>query len=235
MKELFHPCVVEMKNAFFTKGEKKNEDYLNIVMEFVPDSVQRTLKVLKKQGKFIPEILIKVYSYQLLRALAYIHSMGICHRDIKPSNLLVDPKTHNLKLADFGSAKRLVSGDFNCSYITSRHYRAPELIFGATGYSHAIDIWSAGCTIAELFLGEPLFQGESGIDQLVEIIKVLGTPTRDQIHSMNKFYMAVEWNFPFIGDHDWSKIFSAKRTSAIAIDLISQMVRYEPNRRINPL
>ena len=105
----------------------------------------------------MPEIMIKVYSYQLIRATAYIHSMGICHRDIKPSNLLVDPKTHNMKLADFGSAKRLVSDTFNCSYITSRHYRAPELIFGATGYTHAIDIWSVGCTIAELFLGEPLF------------------------------------------------------------------------------
>ncbi len=69
-----------------------------------------------------------------------------------------------MKLADFGSAKRLVSGAINVSYITSRFYRAPELIFGATDYTHAIDIWSAGCLIAELFLGEPLFQGESGVD-----------------------------------------------------------------------
>jgi len=100
---------------------------------------------------------VKLYSYQLLRALAYIHSMGICHRDIKPANLLIDPKTHQLKLADFGSAKRLVSDAVNCSYITSRYYRAPELIFGSTSYSHSIDVWSAGCLIAELFLGEPLF------------------------------------------------------------------------------
>jgi glycogen synthase kinase 3 beta len=115
----------------------------------------------------------------MLRGLAYAHSMGICHRDIKPANLLVDPKTHQLKLADFGSAKRLVAETMNAAYITSRHYRAPELIFGATGYTQAIDIWSAGCVIAELYLGEPLFQGENGVDQLVEIIKVLGTPTRD--------------------------------------------------------
>jgi serine/threonine protein kinase len=52
----------------------------------------------------------------------------------------------------------------NVSYISSRYYRAPELIFGATGYSFAIDIWSAGCTIAELFLGEPLFLGDNGLD-----------------------------------------------------------------------
>ena len=65
------------------------------------------------------------------------------------------------------------------SYICSRYYRAPELIFGATDYSAAIDVWSTGCVIAELLLGQPLFPGESGVDQLVEIIKVLGTPTRE--------------------------------------------------------
>lgn len=65
------------------------------------------------------------------------------------------------------------------SYICSRYYRAPELIFGATDYSAAIDVWSCGSVIAELLLGQPLFPGESGVDQLVEIIKVLGTPTRD--------------------------------------------------------
>ena len=79
-----------------------------------------------------------------------------------------------LKLCDFGSAKRIVKGESNVSYICSRYYRAPELIFGATDYSAAIDVWSTGCVIAELLLGQPLFPGESGVDQLVEIIKVLG-------------------------------------------------------------
>ena len=69
----------------------------------------------------------------------------------------------------------------NISYICSRYYRAPELIFGATEYTTAIDIWSLGCVMAELLLGQPLFPGESGVDQLVEIIKVLGTPTREEI------------------------------------------------------
>ena len=72
-----------------------------------------------------------------------------------------------------------MKGEVNVSYICSRYYRAPELIFGATDYSPAIDVWSAGCVVAELLLGQPLFPGESGVDQLVEIIKVLGTPTRD--------------------------------------------------------
>ena len=95
--------------------------------------------------------------------------------------MLVNPASHILKVCDFGSAKRLEKGQINVSYICSRYYRAPELLFGATGYSHCIDVWSVGCVAAELLLGQPLFPGDSGVDQLVEIIKVLGTPTRDQI------------------------------------------------------
>lgn len=143
--------------------------------------------------------LSQVYMYQLFRSLAYIHSQGVCHRDIKPQNLLVDPDTAVLKLCDFGrcvrvcvfvfyldvtacdipvsllsfcSAKQLVRGEPNVSYICSRYYRAPELIFGATDYTSNIDIWSAGCVLAELLLGQPIFPGDSGVDQLVEIIKV---------------------------------------------------------------
>ena len=73
--------------------------------------------------------------YQLFRSLAYIHSLGICHRDIKPQNLLLDPTTGVLKLCDFGSAKILIAGEPNVSYICSRYYRTPELIFGSINYS----------------------------------------------------------------------------------------------------
>lgn len=141
-------------------------------------------------------LLVKLYTYQAFKALAYIHALGICHRDIKPQNLLVNPETHILKVCDFGSAKRLEKSAINVSYICSRYYRAPELIFGATGYGHCIDVWSVGCVAAELLLGQPLFPGDSGVDQLVEIIKVLGTPTRDQIQSMNPHYS--EFKFPHI-------------------------------------
>lgn len=82
--------------------------------------------------------MFQVYMYQLFRSLAYIHSLGICHRDIKPQNLLVDPESGVLKLCDFGSAKHLVKGEPNVSYICSRYYRAPELIFGAIDYTTKI-------------------------------------------------------------------------------------------------
>ncbi len=144
----------------------------------------------------------------------------------------MDPATHILKLCDFGSAKRLVPGEPNVSYICSRYYRAPELIFGCTDYRPAIDVWSVGCVIAELLLGQPLFPGESGVDQLVEIIKVLGTPTREQIQAMNPNY--TEFKFPQIKAHPWHKVFPS-RTPSDAIDFLSKILVYDPSLRYAPL
>lgn len=107
----------------------------------------------------------------------------------------MDSKTdHRLILCDFGSAKKLVPDEPNVSYICSRYYRAPELIFGNSQYTTQIDVWAVGCVIAELMLGQPIFPGESGVDQLVEIIKILGTPQRHQILAMNPKYK--EYRFP---------------------------------------
>jgi glycogen synthase kinase 3 beta len=91
-----------------------------------------------------------------------LHSLNIVHRDIKPLNLLVDPSCQILKLCDFGSAKKLLSGENNVAYICSRFYRAPELIFGNTNYDSKVDIWSAGCVMAEMMMGggDPLFKGD---------------------------------------------------------------------------
>lgn len=226
-----HPNTVLLKHCFYTTNDK-GDVFLNLVFEFVPDTVYRINKHYTRNEQRMPLILVKLYTYQMLRALSYIHSMGICHRDIKPQNLLVNVSTHELKLCDFGSAKVLVRGEPNISYICSRYYRAPELIFGATDYTCAIDVWSVGCVMAELLLGTPLFPGESGVDQLVEIIKVLGTPSREEIHAMNPNY--TEFKFPPIKAHPWTKIFS-RRVPADAIDLIGRLLVYSPVRRLDAL
>lgn len=131
---------------------QKDEVYLNLVLEFVPETVYRASRHYSKLKQAMPMLQVKLYMYQvswyiaevkrsdlltsqLLRSLAYIHSVGICHRDIKPQNLLLNPATGILKLCDFGSAKILIAGEPNVSYICSRYYRAPELIFGATNYT----------------------------------------------------------------------------------------------------
>ncbi|CAG8437139.1 13938_t:CDS:2 [Rhizophagus irregularis] len=232
MKLVSHPNIVYLKSFFYSNGEKKDEVYLNLVLEYVPETVYRASRSYAKNKQIMPMLLIKLYMYQLFRSLAYIHSLGICHRDIKPQNLLLNPATGVLKLCDFGSAKILVAGEPNVSYICSRYYRAPELIFGATNYTTNIDVWSTGCVMAELMLGHPLFPGESGIDQLVEIIKVLGTPTREQIKTMNPNYM--EHKFPQIKPHPFSKVFRA-RTPPEAIDLISRLLEYTPANRLTAI
>ncbi|TVU18022.1 hypothetical protein EJB05_34089 [Eragrostis curvula] len=232
MRVLDHPNVVSLKHCFFSKTEKE-ELYLNLVLEYVPETAHRVIKHYNKMNQRMPLIYAKLYMYQICRALAYIHNcIGVCHRDIKPQNLLVNPHTHQLKLCDFGSAKVLVKGEPNISYICSRYYRAPELIFGATEYTTAIDVWSAGCVLAELLLGQPLFPGDSGVDQLVEIIKVLGTPTREEIKCMNPNY--TESKFPQIKAHPWHKIFH-KRMPAEAVDLVSRLLQYSPNLRSTAL
>jgi glycogen synthase kinase 3 beta len=112
--------------------------YLNLVLEYIPETVYKVARHYSKNKQTIPVSYIKLYMYQLFRSLAYIHSLGICHRDIKPQNLLLDPSSGILKLCDFGSAKHLVRGEPNVSYICSRYYRAPELIFGAIDYTTKI-------------------------------------------------------------------------------------------------
>ncbi|KAL8091791.1 shaggy-related protein kinase theta-like [Apium graveolens] len=232
MRMLEHPNVVQLKHCFYSTTEK-DELYLNLVLEYVSETVYRVSRHYGRINQSVPVLYVQLYTYQMCRALNYLHNVvGVCHRDIKPQNVLVNTQTHELKICDFGSAKMLMPGEPNISYICSRYYRAPELIFGATEYTTAIDMWSVGCVLAELLLGRPLFPGESGVDQLVEIIKVLGTPTREEIKCMNPHY--TEFKFPHIKTHPWHKVFN-KRLPADAVDLVSRLLQYSPKLRSSPL
>ncbi|KAJ1643128.1 glycogen synthase kinase 3 [Coemansia erecta] len=227
MRSVWHRNVVGLKYYFYSQGDK-DDIYLNLVLEYVPETIYRVTRQSAKAKQYVPQLFIKLFMYQLFRSLNFIHSMGICHRDIKPQNLLVDSTTAVLKLCDFGSAKMLVAGEPNVSYICSRYYRAPELIFGATNYTGKIDIWSAGCVFAELMMMQPIFPGESGIDQLVEIIKILGTPSKEQIRTMNPNY--VDHRFPQIKPHPLQRLFR-NRASPEALDLIRRLLEYTPTKR----
>ncbi|KAJ2698149.1 glycogen synthase kinase 3 [Coemansia sp. IMI 203386] len=227
MRSVWHRNIVGLKYYFYSQGDK-DDIYLNLVLEFVPETIYRVTRQSAKAKQYVPQRFIKLFMYQLFRSLNFIHSMGICHRDIKPQNLLVDSTTAVLKLCDFGSAKMLIAGEPNVSYICSRYYRAPELIFGATNYTGKIDIWSAGCVFAELMLMQPIFPGESGIDQLVEIIKILGTPSKEQIRTMNPNY--VDHRFPQIKPHPLQRLFR-NRASPEALDLIRRLLEYTPTKR----
>lgn len=152
------------------------------------------------------------------------------HRDIKPQNLLIDPTCHILKICDFGSAKKYKEDDSSIAYITSRYYRAPELIFGNTKYDQKIDIWSAGCVIAEIIQGTPIFHGADAHTQIIEIIKKLGTPSEEDVTAMNPDYQNKQ--LPKVVGLGWERILGPGADPQ-AMDLVSKMIKYDPTKRIS--
>ena len=118
MKVLKHPNVVSLRNYYFTKAEDDNEGlYLNCVMDFVPGSLSTKIKSCRHAKEQMEMITVKLLSFQMCRALAYIRALGICHRDIKPQNILIDMDNNVLKLCDFGSAKIIKPNEKNHAYI----------------------------------------------------------------------------------------------------------------------
>ena len=228
-----HPYIVHLKHHFISKGSKEGDIYLNLVLDYVPETIHSIVKHHNRMHEQVPILSVKLYMYQLARALAHIHGLGICHRDIKPQNLLVNPARQQLKLCDFGSAKSLVKGEPNVAYICSRYYRAPELIFGAIDYTVAIDVWSYGCVLAELLLGTPIFPGPTAVDQLIEIVRIIGTPTKDEVMSMNPNYQEYK-NFPVVRPPSWPSIFKPN-TDTGAIDLVSKLLVYVPTKRLKSI
>jgi serine/threonine protein kinase len=172
----------------------------------------------------------------LLRGLAHIHGLGLLHRDLKPSNCLIG---YNgvLRLADFGLTRAVPSnglGDPMTHEVATRSYRAPELLLGCRRYGAAVDMWGAGCVLAELLIGcgcGPVFCGDGDIDQIARIFGVLGSP---------------EATWPGVVDMpDWGKIMFKPQTgvglrvmvgprpSAAALDLLSSLLVLDPLRRLS--
>ena len=170
LKELHHPNVVQLKDVFYMPQESK----LYLCFEYCDFDLKKYMKSL--QYKLSGEC-IKSFTYQMLNGLSWCHSHRIFHRDLKPQNVLVDPKQGTLKLADFGLARAFTVPLRTYTHeVVTLWYRAPEILLGGKQYSVPVDIWSVGTIIPEMVTGQPLFPGDSEIDELFKIFRLLGTP-----------------------------------------------------------
>lgn len=235
LRVVSHPNIVSLKYFFEKPSSSDGKVYQNLVMECLSSNLQNEIKYYRQSKYTIPYPHMKAYTFQLARAMLYLHGFGISHRDIKPSNILVDPATVTLKICDFGSAKKLEPNQPSVSYICSRYYRAPELIVGCSVYSTKIDIWGLGCVIAEMFLGKPIFQGQSPELQLKEISKLLGPPPNTFFFKSNPHYRGNMFaNKLFNGtiEERFQQIFS--NSPPDAIDLLLKILVYDPDIRASP-
>ncbi|CCE83793.1 Piso0_004381 [Millerozyma farinosa CBS 7064] len=230
-----HPNIVSLRFFFDKRSSADGQVYQNLVMECLPSNLQNEIKYYRQSKYTIPYPHMKTYIFQLARAMLYLHGFGISHRDIKPSNILVDPATVTLKICDFGSAKKLEPNQPSVSYICSRYYRAPELIVGCSLYTTKIDIWGLGCVIAEMFLGKPIFQGETPESQLKEIAKLLGPPPKVFFFKSNPLYRGSMYSnklFACSIEERFRQIFS--NSPPDAIDLLMKILVYDPEKRASP-
>ena len=230
LRELDHVNCIKTHRAYYTKDKNSDKLFLNIVMEYIPTTLYALIGFYKKRDAKMPGVMAKVYAYQMFRSLMYLESKCIVHRDIKPKNVLIEPRNHQVIMADFGSAKIMAPETTSIAYICTRFYRAPELLLGDESYRYKVDIWAVGCCLAEMFLGVPLFIGKSTSDQLLQIIKVLGTPAKDFIGELLK---RKDINLPPSKGSGLAR--KLEGIDPLMLDLISKTLVYEPGARISPL
>ena len=202
---------------------------LYLVFEFVEKTL---LEILEERRADLGGRLVKKYIYQLLKAIDYCHGMNVVHRDIKPENLLSDP-SDNLKLCDFGFARSIPHGKQNpamTDYVATRWYRSPELLL-SDRYGKEVDIWAIGCIMGELTDGEPLFPGESEIDQLFEIQKTLGTLTPFQLEQFQQNPRFVGFKFPDVTRPETLQKKYAGKLCHDGLDLMQGLLVMDPQDR----
>lgn len=223
LKELIHPNVVCLEDVIM------QENRLYLVFEFLSMDLKKYLDSIPNE-QYMDSTLVKSYLYQILDAIVFCHSRRVIHRDLKPQNLLLDSKGV-IKLADFGLARAFgIPVRVYTHEVVTLWYRAPEVLLGGQRYSTPVDIWSIACIFAEMSNKNPLFHGDSEIDQLFRIFRTLGTP--------------VEENWPGVTQMpDYKTTFPSWKQNILAsllpqineygIDLMKNMLIYDPHKRIS--
>ncbi|KAJ1914039.1 negative regulator of the PHO system [Mycoemilia scoparia] len=221
MKELSHPNIVKLLDVQHTESK------MMLVFEFMDKDLKRYMDVHGARGVLDP-MTIKWFMYQLIDGIRYCHDRQVLHRDLKPQNLLINNRGE-LKIGDFGLARSVgIPVNTFSNEVVTLWYRAPDVLLGSRAYGGNIDVWSAGCIMAEMFMGRPLFAGNSNDDQLLRIFRILGTPNSQTWPGATQL---PNWrDFPVLNGcgiaHYMPKI------DSYGLDLLSRMLEYDPNKRI---
>ncbi len=224
LKEMRDKHIVSLLNIVHSDQSK-----LYLVFEFLDLDLKKYMETIP-EGVGLGADMVKRFTNQLIAGVRYCHAHRILHRDLKPQNLLID-KEGNLKLADFGLARA-----FGVPLRTYTHevvtlwYRAPEILLGGRQYSTGIDIWSVGCIFAEMVTRKPLFPGDSEIDEIFKIFRILGTPDEDVwpgVSSLPDFKSSFpKWSRKDIG-------LCVPGLEPAGIDLLDEMLAYDPSARLS--
>ncbi|KAL3097486.1 hypothetical protein niasHS_003934 [Heterodera schachtii] len=224
--ELRHPNIVCLEDVIM------QENRLYLIFEFCQMDLKRFLdNMCDPSGMDVP--MLKSFLYQICQAMCFCHQRRVLHRDLKPQNLLVDPEGQVIKLADFGLARAVgIPIRAYTHEVVTLWYRAPEVLLGASRYSTGVDIWSIGCIFAEMARKKPLFQGDSEIDQLFRIFRILATPNESIWEGVTQL-PDYKPTFP-----KWNGIQLANKMRASTLDdvglqLLSKMFLYNPVDRIS--
>ncbi|GAB4830296.1 hypothetical protein Ancab_019934 [Ancistrocladus abbreviatus] len=218
LRKLSHPNIIKLKEVVRENNE------LFFIFEYMEHNLYQIMK--ERQIPFSEEE-IRSFMAQILQGLAHMHRNGYFHRDLKPENLLVTNEV--IKIADFGLAREVSSMPPYTDYVSTRWYRAPEVLLQSRSYTPAIDMWAVGAILAELFTLCPIFPGESETDQFFKICCVLGAPDWTAFPEAKNITQLIKISYSKILPVNLSEIIP--NASLEAINLISQLCSWDPHKR----
>ncbi|XP_021552683.1 serine/threonine-protein kinase MAK isoform X3 [Neomonachus schauinslandi] len=219
LKKLNHANVIKLKEVI------RENDHLYFIFEYMKENLYQ---LMKDRNKLFPESVIRNIMYQILQGLAFIHKHGFFHRDMKPENLLcMGPEL--VKIADFGLARELRSQPPYTDYVSTRWYRAPEVLLRSSVYSSPIDVWAVGSIMAELYTLRPLFPGTSEVDEIFKICQVLGTPKKSDWPEGYQLASSMNFRFPQCVPTNLKTLIP--NASNEAIQLMTEMLNWDPKKR----